>query len=252
MEKIILPSKVDIKTEKDPNKAVITIEPCYYGFGMTLGNALRRVLLSSIAGAAVTALKFKGATHEFSTLPHVKEDILEIVLNFKQLRLRVFNDQPVTLRLKASGETKVTAGDIETTSDVEIVNKNLHLATLTNKDAELDIEITVNQGRGYVTTESREDENLDLGTIAVDSIFTPVKNVGYQTENVRVGQITNYDKLILTLETDGTVSPADAFKQAVQILMDHFELLLAKINGEGEMEEASKEEEDGEKEKEEE
>jgi len=232
MENIILPSRVDIVSDKkNPNKATITIEPCFYGYGKTLGNALRRVMLSSMPGGAVTAIKLKGATHEFSTLPNVKEDILEIMLNFKESRLKVFSNEPVKLTLRVKGEKEVTAADISKSSDVEIINPDLHLITLTGADADLEIEIIVSQGRGYVTSEMRENEDLELGMISVDSIFTPIKNIGYKTENVRVGQITNYDKLIFDIETDGIVSPKDVFIQSVQILIDHFNILMQGVEG---------------------
>lgn len=230
MENIILPSNVEITKGKEANQAIFTVSPCYYSYGITLGNALRRVLLSSLPGAAVTSLKIKGTDHEFSAIPHVLEDVIEIILNFKQLRLKVFSDEPVKLFLKVQGERKVTAKDISKSADVEIANPELHLATLTNKKADFDVEITVEQGRGYITTEMREGRDLEVGEISIDSIFTPVKNVGFSTENVRVGQITNYDKLILDITTDGTVTPQDAFEQAVQILLDHFNLLLEKIS----------------------
>jgi len=229
MENIILPSNIEITKGKEANQAIFTISPCYYGYGVTLGNALRRVLLSSLPGAAVTSLKIKGTDHEFSAIPHVLEDVIEIILNFKQLRLKVFSDEPVKLSLRVQGEKKVTAKDISKSADVEIANPELHLATLTNKKADFDIEIIVEQGRGYITTEMREDQDLEVGQISIDSIFTPVKNVGFNTENIRVGQITNYDKLILDITTDGTITPQDAFEQAVQILLDHFNLLLEKV-----------------------
>lgn len=226
MEPIILPSKIEIKKGKLPNEAVITVEPCYYGYGTTLGNALRRVILSSLPGAAVTAVKIKGVQHEFSTIPHVKEDVIEIILNLKQLRMRVYSAEPVRLILKAKGEREVKAKDIEKSSDVEIVNPDLHIANLTHKNADLEMEIFVSQGRGYVPVEAREKEKLEVGMIAVDSIFTPIKNIGYKVENVRVGDITNYDKLILNIETDGTITPEEALKQAAQILINHFNLFL--------------------------
>jgi DNA-directed RNA polymerase subunit alpha len=225
MENILLPSKIEFKEGKNKNEGTVVIEPCHQGYGTTLGNALRRVLLSSLPGAAVTAIKIKGVSHEFSAMPYVKEDIIEIILNLKQLRLKVFSEEPVRLNLKVKGEKDAKAKDIEKSSAIEIINPDLHIATLTNKNAELEMEIFASQGRGYVPTESQEKENLEIGVIAVDSIFTPIKNVGYKVEDTRVGQITNYDKLTLTIETDGTISPKEAFLQAVNILMDHFKLL---------------------------
>ncbi len=225
MESLLLPSKIDYHDGEKPNTGIFNIEPCYYGYGTTLGNALRRVLLSSLPGAAVTSLKIKGVQHEFSTVPHVKEDVLEMILNFKQLRLKVFSEDPVILMLNISGECKVTAKDIEKSADVEIITPDLHLATITDEKGELDIEITVARGRGYVPTESRGREKLDIGTLAIDSVFTPIVSVGFNVEAIRVGQITNYDQLVLTIETDGTLTPEDAFSQSVDVLLDHFNLL---------------------------
>lgn len=226
MEPIILPSKIEIKKGKLPNEAIVTVEPCYYGYGTTLGNALRRVIMSSLPGAAVTAVKIKGVQHEFSAIPHVKEDVVEVLLNLKQLRLKVFSSEPVRLTMTVKGEKEATAGDIDKSSDVEIINPDLHIATLTNKNAELEMEIFVSQGRGYVPVEAREKEKLELGAIAIDSIFAPIKNIGYKVENVRVGDITNYDKLILDIETDGSITPEEAVRQGSQLLIDHFNLFL--------------------------
>jgi DNA-directed RNA polymerase subunit alpha len=226
MESIILPSKIEIKKGKQSNTATVTVEPCYYGYGTTLGNALRRVILSSLPGAAVTAVKIKGVQHEFSTIPHTKEDVVEILLNLKQIRLKVFSTETVRLTLKVKGEKEVTAADIDKSADVEVINKDAHIATLTNKNAELEMEIFVSQGRGFLPVEAREKEKLELGAIAIDAIFAPIKNIGYKVENVRVGDITNYDRLILDIETDGTITPEEALKQGVQILIDHFNLFL--------------------------
>lgn len=226
MEPIILPSKIEIKKGKQSNTATVTVEPCYYGYGTTLGNALRRVVLSSLPGAAVTAVKIKGVQHEFSTIPHTKEDVVEILLNLKQIRLKVFSAETVRLTLKVKGEKEVTAADIDKSADVEVINKDAHIATLTNKNAELEMEIFVSQGRGFLPVEAREKEKLELGAIAIDAIFAPIKNIGYKVENVRVGDITNYDRLILDIETDGTITPEEALKQGVQILIDHFDLFL--------------------------
>lgn len=239
MENIILPQKLNVKKGAHENEAVATIEPCYYGYGTTIGNALRRVLLSSLPGAAVTGVKIKGATHEFTTLPYIKEDVVEITLNLKNLRLKIFSDEPIRLSLKAKGEKVVKASDIEPNSAVEIVNPDLVIATLTDKSSELDMELFVSQGRGYVATETRDKSNLEVGTIAIDSIFSPVRNVGYNVENTRVGQITNYDKVVLTIETDGSISPEEALKQASNILIDHFQIV---AGGTEEKEEISAEE----------
>ncbi|HPV70296.1 MAG TPA: DNA-directed RNA polymerase subunit alpha [Candidatus Magasanikbacteria bacterium] len=231
MEKFLLPSTFKVEELDKPNAARVIIEPCFHGYGTTLGNALRRVLLSSLPGAAVTAVKIKGASHEFTTLEHVQEDIVELILNLKQLRLRVFSPEEVKLTLSAKGEGEVTAAQIETTSDVEIVNSDLHLATLTHKDAKLEMEIFVSEGRGYVPVEEKEKNKLELGTIAIDSIFNPVLHVGYKVDFVRVGEITNFERLTLDIETDGTMTPISAFMQGTQILQDHINLILEGFGG---------------------
>lgn len=226
MELFLLPKKIKIKKES-ANKATVTIEPCYFGYGTTLGNSLRRVLLSSLPGAAVTAVKIKGVDQEFQSIPKVKEDALNVILNLKNLRVKVMSEEPVKLHLKASGEKIVTAADIEKNSNVEIVNPDLVIATLTDKKSDLEMEITVQKGRGYLPIEERDKEELEIGTIMVDAVFSPVKNVGYKVENTRVGDITDYDKLTLNIETDGSISPQEALSQAAQILIDHFRLLTA-------------------------
>lgn len=226
MEQLSLPNQIELIKDKDPHKATLIVSPCHPGYGTTIGNALRRVLLSSLPGAAVTAVKIEGADHEFTTIPNVKEDVVQIILNLKQLRLKSFSSETVRLNLKAEGERTVTAADIEPNADVEIVNTDLHLATLTNKDAKFDMEIIVRQGRGYVPIEEREEEKKEIGIIGIDSVFTPIRSVGYRVEDVRVGQKTNYDKLTLTLETDGTINPAEAVNQAIQILLDHLNLFV--------------------------
>ena len=227
MEDILLPSKIEIIPGERDNESVLTMEPFFHGYGHTVGNALRRVLLSSLQGAAVTAVKIKGGSHEFQALPNVKEDVLEIILNLKQLRLKVFSDEPVKLTLHAKGEKKVTGKDIAPNSDVEVANPNLHIATLTDKSAELEMEITVAKGRGYVPTEERGKDRGALGTIAIDALYSPIRSVGYRVEDVRVGQITNFDKLMLTIETDGTVDADEAVRSSAKILIDHFALLAA-------------------------
>jgi DNA-directed RNA polymerase subunit alpha len=227
MEELLLPSKIEVvPSEDNPNRATLVVEPCYFGYGMTLGNTLRRVMLSSLPGAAVVAVKIDGAPHEFSTLAGVKEDVLELVLNLKSLRMRMWNDEVVRLKLSVKGAKEVTAADISATSDVEIMNKDLHLATLTTKDAKLEMEIFVGRGRGYNPVEERGEERPELGLIAVDAMYSPVKEVGYKRENCRVGKITNYDKLVMDVETDGTITPEEAVDQSVKILLDHFTLLL--------------------------
>lgn len=225
MESLLLPSKIRFTAGERPHEGVLTVEPCSPGYGTTLGNALRRVLLSSLPGAAVTAVKIKGVDHEFSTIPHVKEDVLEIILNLKALRLKLHSDEPVKLFLSIKGERSVTAEDFEKDAQVEIVNSDLVVATLTDKKASLEMEITIGPGRGYRSTEERAKEKLELGNIAIDALYSPVLNVSYKVEATRVGEKTDYDKLILRVETDGTLSSKKAIQQAVSILLDHFNLL---------------------------
>lgn len=228
MERIQLPSKV-ILSDAGDNAAEVVIEPCYPGYGTTLGNALRRVLLSSLPGAAITAVKFNGATHEFSTLPHVKEDVVDIILNLKGLRLHMFEGETATIMVKAKGEKVLTAGDLKCPANVEIRNPEHVICNLTDKAADVEMELTVGVGRGYIPVEQREKERLDLGVIAIDAIYTPVRNVNFKVENVRVGQMTNYDKVTLSISTDGTVTPAAAFREASQILVEHFQHLLTSV-----------------------
>lgn len=245
MEDILLPSKIELTPGETDHMATLVVEPCYYGYGTTLGNALRRVMLSSLPGAAVTAVKIKGVQHEFSGMDGVKEDVLELILNLKEIRLRVFSDEPVRLKLSVKGEKEVTAGDIEKSSDVEIVNPDAHIATLTDKKSELEMEIFVEKGRGYVPVEERGDEKPELGMIAVDAIYTPVREVGYKVESARVGEVTNYDKLVMTIETDGTITPQDALDQSVRILLDQFGTLIGVAPGaDGEEDEDEAEEGD--------
>ena len=203
----------------------MVVEPCFYGYGTTLGNALRRVLLSSLPGAAVIAVKIDGVTHEFQGIEGIKEDVLEIILNLKSLRLKCHSDEAVTLKLSATGEKVVTAADIEPNADVEIVTTDMPIATITDASKTLEMEIIVKRGRGYSPADDRADENYPLGTIAIDALFSPVRNVGYRVEDTRVGEITNYDRLIMNIETDGTVTPEEAVKQSSKMLIDYFSLL---------------------------
>jgi DNA-directed RNA polymerase subunit alpha len=225
MESLLLPSSIRYTASDRPNEGLLTVEPCSPGYGTTIGNALRRVLLSSLPGAAVTAVKIKGVDHEFSTIPHVKEDVVEIIMNFKALRLKFFGEEPVKLFLKAKGEKTITAADFEANADVEIVNKDHVICTLTDSSASLEMEVTIAPGRGYRSTEDRVKEKLELGNIAIDALYSPVLNVSYKVEATRVGEKTDYDKLVLRVETDGTIDPKDAIAQSVKILLDHFSLL---------------------------
>ncbi|MBI4592180.1 DNA-directed RNA polymerase subunit alpha [Candidatus Uhrbacteria bacterium] len=226
MENILLPSRIQYVEGSRPNEGVLTVEPCFHGYGTTLGNALRRVLLSSLPGAAVTAVKIKGVHHEFQAVKGVKEDALEIILNTKLIRLKCFSDEPVVLTLSVSGSKTVTAGDIAKNADVEVMNPELVIATVTEDTAKFEMELTVRRGRGYTTSEDRSgDVPRDIGTIAIDALFSPVRNVGYRVENTRVGEITNYDKLIMNIETDGTISPKEAVEESARILIGYFSIL---------------------------
>jgi DNA-directed RNA polymerase subunit alpha len=212
-----------ISTESTPNYASYDIEPLEAGYGMTLGNALRRVLLSSLPGAAVTSIKIEGVSHEFQDVPHVKEDVTDIVLNVKKLRLRSFSERPVTMHIDVTGERTVTAADIQVPNVVEIVNPDLLICTLDSAKAHLEMELVVETGKGYVSAESKEDD--PIGQIPVDAIFTPVQKVNYTVEHTRVGQMTNYDKIVLEIFTDGTITPDEAMRQAAQVLVQHFQMI---------------------------
>ncbi len=229
MENLLLPSKVEFVPGDSPNKGSLVVSPCFYGYGTTLGNTLRRVLLSSLPGAAVEALKIKGVQHEFSSAEGLKEDVIDIILNLKQLAVRVFTEEPVTLHISKKGPGEVTGADIEANSNAQIMNPDLVLATLTsNKPFEMDL--VVGRGRGFRPVEEKDKKHYDLGTIVIDSIYTPIKDVGYNVEYTRVGDITNYEKLTLNIETNGTISPGEAIKQATQIIMDHFSIIANATN----------------------
>ena len=230
MEYAYVSSSVTIKTvSEDEKNGVFEVGGLFAGYGLTIGNALRRALLSSLPGAAVTEIKVKNAPHEFSTIPGVKEDIVEIMLNFKKLRFRLHTDEPQVLALKLKGERTVTGGDIKLNSEVELMNPDEVLAHCTAKDAEIDIEVTVERGLGYVPVEARKAEGgrLSIGTIAIDAIFTPVQSVNYTIEDMRVGDRTDYNRLRLEIKTDGTVSPSAALHKAANILKDHFDKVSA-------------------------
>lgn len=215
-----------VKTEEHgKNQATFVIEPLHSGYGMTLGNSLRRVLLSSIAGAAVTAFRVEGASHEFTTLPGVKEDIVEIILNLKGVRFRVFSDEPQTIRLSKKGSGNVTAKDIETNADVEVVNKDQVIAHIDGASASINMDIVVEKGRGYRAVDESGSKKVISDMIAIDSIFSPVQRVRYRVENTRVGQMTDLDKLLITVETDGTISPREAFEEASAILVNQYTAL---------------------------
>jgi len=210
------------KISEKNNIGIFHIEGLYPGYGLTLGNALRRTLLSSLPGAAITQVKIKGVSHEFSTLEGMVEDIVELTLNLKKVRFHFFAEEPQVLKLYAKGEKEVTANDIEKTTLVEVVNPSLHLATLTSKNAQLDMELVVEKGLGYSPVESRHLERLSIGTIVLDAIFSPIVRANFKVENMRVGERTDYNRLILEIETDGSIAPSEALHKAAHILQDHF------------------------------
>ena len=225
LQKIHLPENVEIKDGDDANTATFTIQPYHPGYGPTVGNALRRVLLSSLPGSAIVELKVNGADHEFSGIDGVQEDIVSIMLNVKGIQLSSTSEEPVEIRMQVKGKRKVTAGDFDTPPEVTITNPDLHIATLTSDKAKIDLICSVEQGRGYVPAETQEDKARDIGTIALDAAFTPVQRVSFSVEHARVGQATNYHSLNMTITTDGTITPKNALKQAASILRDHFEEL---------------------------
>lgn len=224
MEYARLSDTIKIKKISETKKeGIFEVEGLYTGYGLTLGNALRRALLSSLPGAAVTQIKIKGAEHEFSTLPGILEDIVEITLNLKKVRFHFYASEPQILTLRVKGEKEVTAADIKGNAQVEIVNPEAYIATLTNKNAELEMEITVDKGAGYVSAEARKTEKLPIKTIAIDAIFSPVVKVNFSVENMRVEDRTDFNRLKLEIETDGSIYPSSALRKASNILKDHFE-----------------------------
>lgn len=226
LEKIEKPEIETVKLKPDGKYGMFSLEPLECGYGNTLGNSLRRVLLSSLPGVAVTSVKIDGVQHEFSTIPGVKEDVTEIILNVKGLIAKMYGDCPKTVYIEAEGECEVTAGDIKTDSEIEILDPGMHIATL-SAGAKLFMELTFDRGRGYVSAEkNKESLQPVIGVIAVDSIYTPVLKVNYTVENTRVGQRTDFDKLIIEVWTDGTISAKEAVSYAAKILCEHLQLFV--------------------------
>lgn len=216
---------MQVKQEKAENDtATFVIEPLSPGFGLTLGNAMRRVLLSSLEGAAITSIRIDGVSHEFSTVKGVRQDVVDIILNLKQVRLRLEGDEPQVIVLESKGGKVAKAGDFKCPTGVEVLNKDLEIAELTT-GGKLLLEATVERGRGYMPTELRKEEKLPIGVIAIDAAFSPVRKVNFTTENTRVGKMTNFDKLILEIETDSSISPQEAMEQSASILVDHFSII---------------------------
>ena len=223
---LIRPKRLEIEKETStPFYGKFTAEPLERGFGITIGNSLRRILLSSLQGAAIASVKIDGVLHEFSTMPGVKEDVTEIILNLKEVRLRLHTEGPKTIRVKTEGPRELKAGDIITGDSVEILNPEHHIATL-SKDSKLSIELVVKAGRGYVPAERNKEETQPIGTIPIDAIFSPIKKVNYTVTNARVGQRTDYDKLILEVWTDGSLNPEEAVAYAAKILKDQLSFFI--------------------------
>ncbi|MFA5878369.1 MAG: DNA-directed RNA polymerase subunit alpha [Candidatus Staskawiczbacteria bacterium] len=212
--------------QKEKDQAVFQIEGLYPGYGVTIANALRRVLLSSLPGVAVTEVKIKGVQHEFSTIPGALEDVIMIVQNLKNLRFKIFEGESHKIELKVKGERKIKGSDFKIPSQVKLANPDCHIATLTNAKAEIEMEILIERGLGYEPKDRRKKKKSEIGVIALDAIYTPIKTVSFQIENMRVGDRTDYDRLNLRIETDGTITPEEAFADSCQILIKHFNIFV--------------------------
>ena len=215
--KIIMPSKPRV-VEESGNKGVFEIDGLYPGYGHTLGNSLRRIILSSIPGASITAIKIDGVSHEFETLDGIKEDVIVMILNLKQVRFKMSSDEPQTVTLSIKGPKEVTASDIKTTGQVEVLNGDLHIVSVTGK-VNLNIEMKIEKGLGFIQKEAYQKEKVDIGTIAVDAIFTPIRRVSYEVENMRVGDKTNHNRLRISIETDGTLTPREALSYSIETMI---------------------------------
>jgi DNA-directed RNA polymerase subunit alpha len=242
---IILPSKLSIVSEVG-TKGVYEIDGLYPGYGHTLGNSLRRIILSSLVGAAITSLKIDGVDHEFSVIDGVKEDVVTILLNLKQIRFRLLTDEAQVVKLSVKGPKSVTAGDIEVTGQVEVLNKDLHIAEVTGK-VNLSIEMTIQKGLGFVPRDLHQKTKTEVGVIAVDAIFTPIRRVSYEVENMRVGDKTNHNRLRMTIETDGTFSPREALEKAITIMVEQLQAIIGFTISSRLPKEAVKEESSGQK-----
>jgi DNA-directed RNA polymerase subunit alpha len=222
---IILPSKPKIISEQ-ASAGIYEIDGLYPGYGHTLGNSLRRIILSSLPGSAITSVKINGASHEFSALAGIKEDVLTIILNLKKVRIKMLTDEPQTLELHAKGIKEVTAGDIKVPGQIEILNPELPIASITDKNTDLSIEIRVERGLGYVPKEVHQKERVDIGMIALDAIFTPIRRVNYEVENMRVGDRTDFNRLKMFIETDGTITPKEALEYSIRTMIDQLKAIV--------------------------
>ena len=238
---LIRPRRLEVEKETlTPFYAKFVAEPFERGFGITIGNSLRRILLASLQGAAITSVKIDGVLHEFSTIPGVKEDVTEIILNLKEVRLKLHTEGPKTIRMKTEGPKILKAGDIQTGDAVEILNPDHYIATL-SRDSKLSVEMTVKMGRGYIPAERNKEEDQPIGTLPMDAIFSPIKKVNYTVTNARVGQITDYDKLTLEVWTDGSLNPEEAVAHAAKILKDQLSIFITFEEEEEEEEESAEE-----------
>ena len=238
---VLLPSKPRIIRE-DGVSGIYEIDGLYPGYGHTLGNSLRRIILSSLPGAAITKVKIRGVEHEFSTVEGVKEDVITILLALKKVRVRLTSDEPVILTLKGKGSKTLTAADIEAPGQAEVLNKDLHIATLTDKSVDLDIEITAEKGLGYVAKEVLQKERVDIGAITLDAAFTPIRKANYEVENMRVGDRTDFNRLRLSIETDGTITPHEALEKSIALMINQLKSIVGFKEEEPIVEEGKKEE----------
>ncbi len=222
--KIIMPSKPRVVLEEE-NKGVFEIDGLYPGYGHTLGNSLRRIILSSLPGASITALKIDGVSHEFQTIDGIKEDVIVMILNLKKVRFSMSSDEPQTVTLSVKGPKQVTAKDIKTGGQVEVLNPDLHIAEVTGK-VNLNIEIRVEKGLGFISKETFHKDKVDVGTITVDAIFTPIRRVAYEVENMRVGDKTNHNRLRISIETDGTLTPREALTRSIEIMINQLKAIV--------------------------
>lgn len=238
---IVLPSKPKILTEEG-NKGIYEIDGFYPGYGFTIGNSLRRIILSSMPGAAITSIKIKGVEHEFSTIKGIKEDVVTIMLNIKRLRIKMLTNEPQVITLKGKGVKVLTGKDIDAPSQVEIINPELVIATLTEKDAELEIEMSVERGLGFISRDALGKNKVDIGTIVLDANFTPIRRATYEVENMRVGDRTDFNRLRLFIETDGSISPKDALEKSISIMIEQLKAIVG-FEEKEEIEEAFSDEE---------
>ena len=222
--KIIMPSKPRV-VEESGNKGVFEIDGLYPGYGHTLGNSLRRIILSSIPGASITAIKIEGVSHEFQTMDGIKEDVIVMILNLKQVRFKMTSDEPQTVTLSIKGPKEVTASDIKTTGQVEVLNGDMHIVSVTGK-VNLDIELKIEKGLGFIPKEAYQKEKVDIGTIAVDAIFTPIRRVSSEVENMRVGDKTNHNRLKISIETDGTLTPREALSYSIETMIHQLKAIV--------------------------